>query len=65
MLLKGLIIKVNVFVALPNYALLNSGVNAPIRNTENGRVRGILSAEGQSYLAIPYGKAERFVLFFF
>lgn len=33
-------------------ALLISGVNEVIRNTEYGRVRGILSAEGQSYLGI-------------
>lgn len=46
-------------------ALLISGVNEVIWNTEYGRVRGILSAEGQSYLGIPYGKAERFDLFIF
>lgn len=64
LLLKGLMINVDVCVAFPYYALLISGVNAIIRNTEYGRVRGILSAEGQSYLGIPYGKAERFVVFF-
>ncbi|XP_061178782.1 para-nitrobenzyl esterase-like [Saccostrea echinata] len=31
-----------------------------IRNTESGKVRGNLTWWGQSYLGIPYGKAERF-----
>ena len=34
-----------------------------VRFTRNGLVKGVRTAEGQSYLGIPYGKAERLVIF--
>lgn len=57
-------VKVSVFVAII-YAVPTFGTEEIVRNTEYGKVRGILSAEGQSYLGIPYGTAERFARFFF
>lgn len=57
-------VKVSVFVAII-YAVPTFGTEEIVRNTEYGKVRGILSAEGQSYLGIPYGTAERFARGFF
>lgn len=57
-------VKVSVSVAII-CAVPIFGTEEIVRNTEYGKVRGILSAEGQSYLGIPYGTAERFVRFFF
>lgn len=57
-------VQVSVFLAII-CAVPTFGTDELVRNTKYGKVRGILSAEGQSYLGIPYGKAERFVRFFF
>lgn len=57
-------VKVPVFVAII-CAVPTFGTEEIVRNTEYGKVRGILSAEGQSYLGIPYGTAERFARVFF
>lgn len=52
-------VQVSVFLAII-CAVPTFGTDELVRNTKYGKVRGILSAEGQSYLGIPYGKAERF-----
>lgn len=57
-------VQVSVFLAII-CAVPTFGTDELVRNTKYGKVRGILSAEGQSYLGIPYGKAERFVGCFF
>lgn len=57
-------VQVSVFLAII-CAVPTFGTEELIRNTKYGKVRGILSADGQSYLGIPYGKAERFVRVFF
>lgn len=54
------IVQVSVFLAII-CAVPTFGTDELVRNTKYGNVRGILSADGQSYLGIPYGKAERFV----
>lgn len=53
-------VQVSVFMAII-CAVPTFGTDELVRNTKYGKVRGTLSAEGQSYLGIPYGKAERFV----
>ena len=46
-------------LAVTTFAFVSS---EHVRFTRNGLVKGVSTAEGQSYLGIPYGKAERLVI---
>ena len=46
---------------MTTFAFVSSG---HVRFTRNGQVKRVSTTEGQSYLGIPYGKAERLVILY-